>query len=88
MSSPLVLQARYFFQQLISGVSYCHSMVFFELPPCILATFFFLQILLQRWHLVICHISLHWGSFCKMLDLFRIIGCQFVENGHITSMYA
>jgi hypothetical protein len=88
MSNPLVLQARYFFQQLISGVSYCHSMVFFKLPPCILATFFFLQILLQWWHLVICHISLHWGSFCKMLDLFRIIGCQCVENGHLTSMYA
>jgi serine/threonine-protein kinase SRK2 len=25
--SPLIIQARYFFQQLISGVHYCHAMV-------------------------------------------------------------
>jgi serine/threonine protein kinase len=31
ISDPLVLQARFFFQQLISGVSYCHAMVFSNL---------------------------------------------------------
>lgn len=32
ISLEILRQARFFFQQLISGVSYCHSMVSLELP--------------------------------------------------------
>jgi serine/threonine protein kinase len=46
ISDPLVLQARFFFQQLISGVSYCHAMVFSNLPSMWLS--FFLSIFVVK----------------------------------------
>jgi hypothetical protein len=46
ISDPLVLQARFFFQQLISGVSYCHAMVFSNLLSMWLS--FFLSIFVVK----------------------------------------
>lgn len=51
-------QARFFFQQLISGVSYCHSMVFICVCPVLVKLHILFHVLIALWFLTwqqICH---------------------------------